>query len=315
MSNTEKPAWLDQVQQFQSDDRALKATQGEDVTQDPEAVGAALAAIADGMDKPADAVVIGGQVYVRAGGFKQLPDGRNLPVFIAEGHPDAREQGEARSTDPAEPGAQALFAAGAFVKRWIREHQTELNSTEFARIDAALERLMMQLGMAAASEARTVPDEFLAICREELVRGTLTSLPLKVAFAKQRGMTFEQVDAWMRETRRAFRAAVEAAGGPVPEVTQLANKYLVLRSVVNNSAKLVELPAAARERKVHRVWLLYDEAKFVAMGKPAHHVNAFLDDRGHDWALVQREGKTYLRYYAHSSAKGDVVDVLVEFEE
>jgi len=275
MSSTEKPAWLDQVQQFQSDERALNVTQGEDVTHDPEAVGAALSVIAEGMDKQVEAVVIGGP----------------------------------------EPGAQAQFAAGALIKRWIREHQSELNSTEFARIDASLERLMMQLGMAAASEARKIPDEFLAICREELVRGTLTSLPLKVAFAKQRGMTFEQVDTWMQSTRAAFRAAVEAAGGSVAEVTQLANKYLVLRSVQNNSAKLVELPASARGRQVHRVWLLYDEARFNAMGKPAHHVNAFLDDRGHDWALVQRGDSTYLRYFAHSSAKGDVVDVLVEFED
>lgn len=315
MSHTEKPAWLDQVQQFQSDDQALEATRGEDVTHDPEAVGAALSAIADGVDRQTDVVVIGDQVYVRAGGVKQLPDGRNLPVFVAEGHPDAREQGEARSADSAESSAHAQFAAGALIKQWIREYRAELNSTEFARIDAALERLMMQLGMAAASAARTVPDEFLAICREELVRGTLTSLPLKVAFAKQRGMPFEQVDVWMQATRAAFRTAVEAAGGPVPTVTELANKYLVLRAVENNSAKLVQLPAAARERKIHRVWLLYDEAKFVKMGRPAHHVNAFLDDFGHDWAVVQRGDKTYLRYFAHSSAKGDVVDVLVEFED
>ncbi|HEP6426943.1 TPA: hypothetical protein VDB83_001214 [Burkholderia cenocepacia] len=48
-------------------------------------------------------VVIGGKVYVRAGGFKQLPDGRNLRVFIAEGNPDWRERGE-----PEPPAAAAV---------------------------------------------------------------------------------------------------------------------------------------------------------------------------------------------------------------
>jgi hypothetical protein len=38
-----------------------------------------------------DEVVIGGKVYIRAGGFKEVSGGRNLPVFIAEGPPDELE--------------------------------------------------------------------------------------------------------------------------------------------------------------------------------------------------------------------------------
>lgn len=34
-------------------------------------------------------------------------------------------------------------------------------------------------------------------------------MPLKIEFGKDRGMTPEQVDKWMRDTRRMFRAAVE----------------------------------------------------------------------------------------------------------
>jgi hypothetical protein len=41
-----------------------------------------------------ESVVIGGKVYVRAGGFKEVAPGRNLPVYIAEGQPDERERGD-----------------------------------------------------------------------------------------------------------------------------------------------------------------------------------------------------------------------------
>ncbi len=57
----------------------------------------------------------------------------------------------------------------------------------------------------------TVPTEFLVICKEEVIRSGLVSLPLKARFAESRGMAIEQVDAWMVATRKAFEAAVGAA--------------------------------------------------------------------------------------------------------
>lgn len=57
----------------------------------------------------------------------------------------------------------------------------------------------------------TVPANFLAICKEEIVRSGLVSLPLKAAFAESRGMTLQQVDAWMISTHKAFQDAVGAA--------------------------------------------------------------------------------------------------------
>ena len=50
---------------------------------------------------------------------------------------------------------------------------------------------------------------FLKICSEERIRGSLTSLPLKLEFAKERGMTLEQVHEWMRDTHRMFCAAID----------------------------------------------------------------------------------------------------------
>jgi hypothetical protein len=87
--------------------------------------------------------------------------------------------------------------------------------------------------------------------------------------------------------------------------------YLILRGIENSSRILHPLPEEAKGRKIDRVWLLLDEVNFTANGGvAAHHVNAFLDDRLHDW---EQRGEA-LRYYAHSSAPGDKVDLVVYFE-
>lgn len=56
-----------------------------------------------------------------------------------------------------------------------------------------------------------IPAEFLHICEEEVVRSSLTSLPRKIEFARQRDMTLDQVHDWMRLTRNAFESAVKSA--------------------------------------------------------------------------------------------------------
>jgi hypothetical protein len=63
-----------------------------------------------------------------------------------------------------------------------------------------------------SAEARTVPDSFLEVCREELARFGLTSLPLKLQLMRERGFKdVDEVHAWMRATHEAFVAATNAA--------------------------------------------------------------------------------------------------------
>jgi hypothetical protein len=52
------------------------------------------------------------------------------------------------ASKPAAPMGQ--MQAAEIIKQWIRDHESELNYTEFARIDASLERLMMHLALAAS---------------------------------------------------------------------------------------------------------------------------------------------------------------------
>lgn len=66
-----------------------------------------------------------------------------------------------------------------------------------------------------------VPEPFLQICREELERSGLTSIPLKAEFAKRRGWALSEVEPWMIQTRRNFEKAVaalqsEAQAGKTP---------------------------------------------------------------------------------------------------
>jgi len=70
-------------------------------------------------------------------------------------------------------------------------------------------------------KSHSMSADFLAICKEELERGTLTSHPLKWEFAKRRGMTsLDEVHDWMAKTRDAFKDAVKTAEPvkPVPEL-------------------------------------------------------------------------------------------------
>lgn len=91
----------------------------------------------------------------------------------------------------------------------------------------------------------------------------------------------------------------------------MRGEFIVVRGVENNSLKAVPLPESHKSRKIDAVFLLLNEADFTSRGGEAvHHANAFMDDRLHDW---QQRGDA-LHYYAHSSAKGDVVDIVVYFE-
>ncbi|WP_432263508.1 DUF3850 domain-containing protein [Cupriavidus sp. TMH.W2] len=59
----------------------------------------------------------------------------------------------------------------------------------------------------------SLPSCFARICAEELERRKLTSHPLKLAFAKQRGMSsLDEVHSWMIPSARKFENAVREAG-------------------------------------------------------------------------------------------------------
>lgn len=87
-----------------------------------------------------DAVTIGGSVYRRAGGFLQVADGRNLPVFIAEGHPDERELGE--RDDAIARSKRILALVDEYTERPTSANRTELRTglmNEFTLLLAAAE--------------------------------------------------------------------------------------------------------------------------------------------------------------------------------
>lgn len=57
-----------------------------------------------------------------------------------------------------------------------------------------------------------VPDNWIEICEEEIIRGRLNSHPRKFEFAKERGLHgLDEVHSWMTETRRKFIEMVENA--------------------------------------------------------------------------------------------------------
>jgi len=87
-------------------------------------------------------------------------------------------------------------------------------------------------------------------------------------------------------------------------------KYVTVRQVTNGSRTPVKLPADIDVSKIQRVYLLLNEKLFNEVG-PVHWKSVFIDDRMHDWDV--RRGHLY--YYAHSSSRGDVVDIILGLED
>lgn len=90
----------------------------------------------------------------------------------------------------------------------------------------------------------------------------------------------------------------------------MQKQFTIMRGVENTSFKRHPLPDELKGKTIEQVWLLLNEESLMKLGKAVHHVNAFLDDRMHDW---EQKGDT-LRYYAHSSGPGEVVDLVVYFK-
>lgn len=87
-------------------------------------------------------------------------------------------------------------------------------------------------------------------------------------------------------------------------------KRIIVRGVANDSRTPVALDRSINPQKIFRVHRLVNEDLYLKIGT-AHWRSTFLDDKMHDWDV--RAGRFF--YYAHSSEKGDVVDLVLELDE
>jgi hypothetical protein len=88
-------------------------------------------------------------------------------------------------------------------------------------------------------------------------------------------------------------------------------KYVILRGVLNDSRMRLKLEAPLTAENITHVGLLLDEDWLKAHGL-VHHRSVFLDDRMHDWDVYKAD-QTF-SYYAHSSERGEAVDIVVFYE-
>lgn len=98
----------------------------------------------------------------------------------------------------------------------------------------------------------------------------------------------------------------------------------IVRGIINNEYKLLsEMGLEGRNIKI--VYTIFNENSMYAKFNPKtgeaieksldnlilqHHVNVFIEDRGHDWNVYGDKFK----FFAHSSGIGDIVDLLIEYE-
>lgn len=88
-------------------------------------------------------------------------------------------------------------------------------------------------------------------------------------------------------------------------------KKVIVRGVTNSDSRTpVALDRSIDPEKIYRVHRLLNEDLYLKIGT-AHWRSTFLDDQMHDWDV--RVGRFF--YYAHSSEKGDVVDLVLELDE
>lgn len=81
-------------------------------------------------------------------------------------------------------------------------------------------------------------------------------------------------------------------------------RYEILRQVMNNSLGTIPMPERPKQ-----VWTIISEQRFEEIGLK-HNDSAFIEDSMHDWDW--RDGE--FRFYPHSTARGDRVDVIIVYE-
>ncbi|MNY85694.1 hypothetical protein D3C78_18940 [compost metagenome] len=84
---------------------------------------------------------------------------------------------------------------------------------------------------------------------------------------------------------------------------------IIVRDVINSSlTPLSKLGLAGK--KITRIWTIINETSLQKIG-PIHNVNAFLEERIHDWRVHHDN----LHFYGHSGRMGQAHDLFIEFKE
>lgn len=93
----------------------------------------------------------------------------------------------------------------------LMAHAAAAGESDFEPSPWMVEALQEAAALGRKEAPAGLSADFLAICRDELKRSSLTSMPRKLEFARERGMAdVAAVHAWMLATRTAFEAAVVA---------------------------------------------------------------------------------------------------------
>ena len=87
----------------------------------------------------------------------------------------------------------------------------------------------------------------------------------------------------------------------------LENNFEIIHNVVNGGF----INTIYERNQIKQVWLILDENDVLLHGLDFKRGNAFPDDYMSDWRISN--GKLY--YYAHSSMRGDVVDICIELRD
>ena len=100
-------------------------------------------------------------------------------------------------------------------------------------------------------------------------------------------------------------------------------RNLLIHGVKNGSRIPIRDLGVMDSNDIKRLWTVLNEADLyigydtqtgakitvpLSEAKPKHHQNAFIEDRMHDWWILNGE----LRYEAHSTEVGETVTILIE---
>lgn len=129
--------------------------------------------------------------------------------------------------------------------------------------------------MPAPNTAFTIPEPFLAICQEELRRSSLTSLPLKLEFMRERGLPdLDAVNDWMRRTRQAFESAIKTQAGENDERSDKRARHVAFLTELANDPVLAEdLFAHCPELKDKLRRFLFGPTALVSKKDPGFYIS------------------------------------------
>lgn len=147
-------------------------------------------------------------------------DGTGL-MQHASGDPQDAVNCPACAEQQAEPGADERRAFEAACRK-LADMPEESFDTSWGDDELnAMWALWKEARAAQSGQRAGVAEDFLRICEDEAARAALVSLPLKLDFAKERGLRdVHAVHAWMVEAHRKFTTAVKALRAAAPTQQQ-----------------------------------------------------------------------------------------------